>query len=36
VRENRLFFGEEIRHVRRYVTISAVQPGSSLICCRPA
>jgi hypothetical protein len=30
VRENRLVFGEEIRHVRRYVTISSVQPGSSL------
>ena len=29
-RENRLVFGEEIRHVKRYVTISAVQPGSSL------
>jgi hypothetical protein len=30
VRENRLVFGKEIRHVRRYVTISGVQTGSSL------
>jgi transposase len=31
VRENRLVFGEEIRHVRRYVTISAVQPDQAYL-----
>src|SRR5258708_21296864 len=30
MRENRLVFWEEIRHERRYVAISGVQPGSSL------
>src|ERR1035437_10028612 len=31
VRENALVFREEIRQLNRYVTISAVQPGSSVL-----